>query len=29
MGESPFPYIVLVLHRVVPDELFKGEHFVL
>ena len=29
LGTSPFPYIVLVLPRSLPDELVKGEHFFL
>ena len=29
LGASPFPYIVLIIPRSLPTELFKGEHFVL
>ena len=29
LGVSPFHYIVLVLSRLLPEELVKGEHFVL
>ena len=29
LGTSPFPYIVSVLPRLLPDELVKGEHFFL
>ena len=29
MGASPFPYIVPVLPRPLPEELVKGEHFIL
>ena len=29
LGISPFPYIVSVLPRPLPNEVVKGEHFVL
>ena len=29
LGASPFPYIVLILPRPLPNEVVKGEHFVL
>ena len=29
LGASPFPYIVLVILRPLPEELIKGEHFIL
>ena len=29
LGANPFPYVVPILSRPLPDELVKGEHFVL
>ena len=29
LGASPFPYIVPVIPRPLPEELIKGEHFIL
>ena len=29
LGASPFPYTVLVIPRPLPEELIKGEHFIL
>ena len=29
LGANPFPYIVFVLPRPLPNEVVKGEHFVL
>ena len=29
LGASPFPYIVPVIPRLLPEKLIKGEHFIL